>query len=396
MVKRDSQEAIAWGEKARSLAEELGDVKLLATNLIGLGSALMLQGDPQGCAYLERSVALAQCGGHDEVAALGMTNLVASAGETFQFPLADKWLRESLDYCQEREFEYYHARLMAWSAITHFYQGRWGQAVRTTEQILELPAGNTARLEALVVKARVNARRGTPAEAGVLAEAESLARQTGTLQDLAPVHIARAEAALQQGDRETAAEQALAALGLAVERKHAWFAGELAVLARQAGKKPEVYSWMAKPFRAFLSGDWMAAARAWQRHGCPFEQAWALAEGEPVNQFNALTIFEELGAFPAAQAVRRRLRSAGIRNIPRGPHRNTRANPFGLTPRQMEVLRLIADGLSNRQIAARLMISQRTAEHHVAAVLNQLNAASRMEAVRALQKEDGEKIFPPS
>jgi DNA-binding NarL/FixJ family response regulator len=52
-----------------------------------------------------------------------------------------------------------------------------------------------------------------------------------------------------------------------------------------------------------------------------------------------------------------------------------------LTTRQSEVLDLMADGLTNAEIADRLFISARTAEHHVAAVLSKLNAASRYEAV---------------
>jgi DNA-binding NarL/FixJ family response regulator len=60
----------------------------------------------------------------------------------------------------------------------------------------------------------------------------------------------------------------------------------------------------------------------------------------------------------------------------------TRENPAGLTARQLEVLALMADGLSNAEIAERLVVSPRTAEHHVSAVLEKLDAANRGEAVR--------------
>ena len=52
-----------------------------------------------------------------------------------------------------------------------------------------------------------------------------------------------------------------------------------------------------------------------------------------------------------------------------------------LTPRETEVLRLLADGLVNKEIAGKLGISDHTAKFHVAAVLQKLNAASRAEAV---------------
>jgi DNA-binding NarL/FixJ family response regulator len=68
--------------------------------------------------------------------------------------------------------------------------------------------------------------------------------------------------------------------------------------------------------------------------------------------------------------------------VPQGPREATRANPAGLTARQLEVLALLADGLTNAEIAERLVVSPRTAEHHVAAVLAKLGAASRRDAAR--------------
>jgi len=58
------------------------------------------------------------------------------------------------------------------------------------------------------------------------------------------------------------------------------------------------------------------------------------------------------------------------------------AGRFGeLTPREMEVLRLLAQGLANKQIAARLGISERTVKFHVSAIFGKLGATNRTEAV---------------
>jgi DNA-binding NarL/FixJ family response regulator len=75
------------------------------------------------------------------------------------------------------------------------------------------------------------------------------------------------------------------------------------------------------------------------------------------------------------------MRELGIR-VPRGPRKTTRANPAGLTARQLEVLALLVEGLTNAEIAERLIVSQRTAEHHVAAVLGKVGASTRREAAR--------------
>jgi DNA-binding NarL/FixJ family response regulator len=56
-------------------------------------------------------------------------------------------------------------------------------------------------------------------------------------------------------------------------------------------------------------------------------------------------------------------------------------DPDELTPREMDVLHLLAQGLSNRKIAAQLSINERTVKYHVSAILAKLEAANRTEAV---------------
>jgi DNA-binding NarL/FixJ family response regulator len=98
----------------------------------------------------------------------------------------------------------------------------------------------------------------------------------------------------------------------------------------------------------------------------------------------ALAVFDGLGARPAAARARRRLRELGVAAVPRGPAAATRANPAGLTGRQVEILRLLAAGLTNAEIAARLVVSVRTVDHHVSAVLQKLGVSTRREAAAAV------------
>ena len=95
----------------------------------------------------------------------------------------------------------------------------------------------------------------------------------------------------------------------------------------------------------------------------------------------ALAVARWLGAEPLERRVTTRLRELGLR-VPTRPRETTRANPAGLTSRQLEVLALLAQGFTNAEIAERLVVSQRTAEHHVAAVLLKLGAPTRREAAR--------------
>ncbi|WP_143220104.1 response regulator transcription factor, partial [Actinomadura sp. CNU-125] len=73
-------------------------------------------------------------------------------------------------------------------------------------------------------------------------------------------------------------------------------------------------------------------------------------------------------------------RVADLRRRTRGPQRGGTAAPLGLTPREFEVLRLVAEGRSNREIAAALFISAKTASVHVSNILGKLGVASRGEA----------------
>ncbi|HET8759270.1 MAG TPA: LuxR C-terminal-related transcriptional regulator, partial [Solirubrobacteraceae bacterium] len=141
--------------------------------------------------------------------------------------------------------------------------------------------------------------------------------------------------------------------------------------------------WIAEPFRLQIAGDAIAAAARWRDRGCPYEAARALAESERPDAVAAgLAELEQLGATPAAKLARERLRALGA-PVPRGPRRATRENPGGLTARELEVLRLLAQGLRNAEIADNLVISRKTADHHVSAILGKLGVRTRVEAATA-------------
>ena len=165
----------------------------------------------------------------------------------------------------------------------------------------------------------------------------------------------------------------------------AHFRGELLRWLRRLGEPVEPFPGCPPEFAAGIDGDWRAAAAEWERIGDPYERALELLEsGEPAPTVEALGVFDGLGARPAAARARRRLRELGVTQVPRGPAASTRANPAGLTGRQVEILRLLAAGLTNAEIAARLVVSVRTVDHHVSAVLQKLGVATRREAAAAV------------
>jgi DNA-binding CsgD family transcriptional regulator len=229
--------------------------------------------------------------------------------------------------------------------------------------------------------ALVRLRRGDPGADELLDQAFALAIPTGELNRIGRVATARAEQAWYQGRLPDVLQAT--AIGLAHVDGHTapWINGELLFWQSRAQPVAPDTGDIAEPYRLMLSGDWRAAASAWELIGMPYEQALALAEGPEGALREALVILDRLGAGPLASIVRRRLRELGARSIPRGPNEVTRANPSGLTAKELEILNLLAQGCTGAQLARRLHRSPKTIENHVCSLLEKLGVHSRVEAV---------------
>jgi DNA-binding CsgD family transcriptional regulator len=184
-----------------------------------------------------------------------------------------------------------------------------------------------------------------------------------------------------EGDRDGVGQATEGALTLACEREAPWFIGELAGWRQRAGLDDEIATEVAPPYALQLDGQPARAAELWREIGCPYEAALALADADeegPLRRAHAE--LQALDADPAAAIIARRLRQLGARGVPRGPRARTRDNPAGLTARELDVLPLLADGLRNAQIAERLVVSAKTVDHHVSAILRKLSVHTRGEA----------------
>jgi DNA-binding CsgD family transcriptional regulator len=389
MLTSNEPDAIEWGLHAITLAEPLGETEILAHALNNVGTSEMKMGMPSGLERLERSLALSLEHDLEEHVARAHTNIASTSLDLAEYALADAHLTAGIEYCRDRDLDSWLFYMTGHQARSHLNQGRWDAAVVSATEVLSDPReGRPTRVWPLLVIGVLRARRGDPDPWSPLDEALELAQGIGELQRLSPVASARAEARWLAGQIESVDAETSLALALALERRDTCAAGELYLWRRRAGID-EAFAARAvsEPYRLELEGEHEAAAEIWRGLGCPYEAALALAHADSeAAQRDALATLQGLGARPAMTRVARALRERGARDVRQGPRTATRENPGGLTARELEVVALIAEGLRNAEIAARLFMSERTVAHHVSAILRKLEVPTRghasAEAVR--------------
>jgi DNA-binding CsgD family transcriptional regulator len=383
MVIEDLAGATTWGTRALELARRLDDTEATVYALMNIGAAEFQAGSDAGRVKLELALALAQRHGLEDYAGRVFPSVVLCALRWRGLDLADGHIERGLEYCRERGLDTWCLYLLAGRARRQLHGGHWDEAGDSAALVLRDPRSATfARGIALTTLGLVRARRGDPEQSAPLAEEKAVAQSTEELARIGPVAAARAEAAWLAGEHANVEEETDAALSLALERQARWLVGELAYWRSLAGVHDELPRGAAGgPFALSIAGQWSAAAERWREIGCPYEAALALADAnDEVALRRAHDDLVALGARPAAAIVARRLRERGARGVPRGPRPRTQENPAGLTRRELEVLALLAEGLRNAQIAKRLVVSEKTVDHHVSAVLRKLSVATRGEA----------------
>ncbi len=383
-------EAIALGTRAIDLARRLGDRATLAHALTNVGTVRLGRAEHElGREQLEEAFALAVAAGEHDHAARALVNLTsATVVRRPDDTRAAADLERGLAFAREHDLEGYEQYLLGVRANLRLLHGVWPEAESDARASLDLGEHfGVSVCPALVALGRLQSRRAEPAAGATLDEAWRRAVKTGELQRLAPAAAARAEHAWLAGDLERTAAIARDAFGLAVARGDVWAHAQLSFWLWRAGADEDPPPAASTPHARSIAGDWRGAAAAWDALGFPYEAADARSEGDEEDALlDALATFDRLGATAAARRLRRRLRADGMRRVPRGPRPASRTAPAGLTPRQLDVLRLVAGGATNAEIADRLVISPKTADHHVSAVLAKLGVRSRREAAAAAER----------
>jgi DNA-binding CsgD family transcriptional regulator/tetratricopeptide (TPR) repeat protein len=385
----DVESARVWGERAIALGSELGEDEIAVDALLSIGIAEAIAG--LGTARIERALDLALDRGTDDCVARGYGALSFAAVRRKDWAEADRWLEAGIVYSTERDLDARRLYLLGWRAASRVHRGRWQEAAADASAVLRHPSARLSRVWALLALAAVRARVGDPGVWPLLDEVDDLILGEAPQKRLATATVV-IEAAVLEGDSDRARSEA--GTMPVSELVDPWVAGPIAVWRRRLGLAPEDTSNVPEPFALELADDLPAAARWWEEHGCRYDAAMALLQSsDEADLRRSHETFVELGARPAGAIAAQKLRDLGVRGLARGPRASTREHPAGLTTRELEVLDLLGRGLTNAEIALRLVISEKTVGHHVSAILGKLGVRSRYDAAK-LVAQDREPVPP--
>ncbi|HUG85278.1 MAG TPA: LuxR C-terminal-related transcriptional regulator, partial [Euzebya sp.] len=391
MLAHEEDDARHWGQRATELARALGAEEILAHGLTNLGAVSFRSDATAGARTLVQALAVARRVGDIPEVCRVLTTLGWGSLDRHDLEAAARWVGEGIMVAEEEEQLGFLSYLRVLRARLHLEAGRWAEADAECREVLSWPSLPwTTQMPLRFVLGRLQARRGEDAAADTLAEGWAVALRADELQRLAPLAVARAELAWLADDAAQAWEAVASTLSLAQANRSHRLGTELGYWAWKAGQPQAAMPLPDHPWALQVAGRWEEAAARWAAAGYPYEQAMALAEGDrPDALMAALAIADGLGAAPLGARLRTRLKELGVGRVPRGPATSTRADPAGLTGRQREVFDLLAEGCTNADIADRLVLSVRTVDHHVSAILAKLGAATRAEAVRIGAALDG-------
>jgi DNA-binding CsgD family transcriptional regulator/tetratricopeptide (TPR) repeat protein len=372
----DPEKTEAMLVRALRMAERLADPGVLS-DVLNNNAFFQFTSRHDWVPLMRRALAIALESQSEGQAGRAYANAYTFFCAQYRFAEGERWWRDGVAYCDEHDIPTFATCLRGHRAIALLDLGRWDEAIALAERVLATEASPVNLLTSQITSALVLARRGRPGALDVLdpgvTEADNLAEGAW----IAHTRLARAEVYWLEG-RDAEAIADLKAVRAALDEADYLLDAQLSVWELRLLGESNAITLAPGPWATSLAGDHAAAAVHWERLGCGYNAALSLHDSDNDDALrDAITRFETLGADPAAQRTRRKMKDLGHRSVPTGARASTRRHPLGLTRREDEVLLLVCEGLTNEEIAERLVVSIRTVDHHVSAVLAKLGVNNR-------------------
>lgn len=388
MIGNDEERTLLYAEKALArLGPGPSRVKVHALN--NEGSVKMMNHFPDGGDQLVESFEMAGELGlpFDQVRAainLGWSHLLH-----LELERSDFWLLAGLDVGREADIPTFELHLRAERALLLAMKGEWAAAESLAHEVLAASSVQDATEElARASLSKIQVRRGERGAFGAAWGAWELTARADEIQRVAPAASVLAEYLWLGGSLDgSVIDELTGVLNDCLEVGARPFAGSLALWLWLGGVLDEIPNDTWEPYEWLGRGDWQRAAEFFRSRAVPYERAVALSLGDEEAKLEALSIVDSLGALPLSALLRRELEALGIQRVPKRPNRAIPTGVEGLTARQLEVLELLGEGLTNAEIADRLFLSTRTVDHHVSAILTRLGARNRSQAAHHARRD---------
>jgi DNA-binding CsgD family transcriptional regulator/GTPase SAR1 family protein len=378
-------ESIKWGEKAIDIAKELGDEESLSHALNNVGSVYMnfSASEQKGIEMLQQSLEIALKNSFHEHAARAYSNLGSNALKMKNYLFSKKILEEGIEYCDERDLDSWRLNNLSLLACLHLETGDWNTAYSLADNLLKNEDKPRAfRIAALIVIASVQMRRGDGDPLPLLLTAETKALETTELQRIVPSLIALLEYEWITGKNFIKPEDLNRCKHSIEQSIYTIEKNEFAFWLHKTRKEYVRLNDVYKGYDVSSVKKAQQAAVLWEKTGNTYAQALTLFEGDDDDKRKAISIVQKMGAVAICEKMKFEMRASGIKSIPRGIRKSTKSNPANLTERELDVLQLLKEGLTNKEIASRLFISTKTVDHHISSIFFKLDVNSRIKAVQ--------------
>jgi len=385
MLSDQPDECIFWGERAISMATELGDEETLshALNNVGTAKAVIPSSSREGFELLKQSLDLALKNSYQEHVARAYTNLEHTGFLAKDFEFSKGMLEAGIHYCEERDLDSWGAYMLADKSKMFLLTGNWNEAYKIAwELIKNEEQAPILRFTAYMVVAIIKMRRGNPDVIPLLTEVKEKAFEAGELRRIIPAMCALLEYEWITGTGLAEDEALKITLDMIGRMGNLYDNSEFAFWLYKARKQTVPLQEFYPGYQAETKTSALRAAAIWEKLECPYEQALTLFEGTDADKRKAINIVHQLGAVVVFEKLKMDMRNSGIRSIPRGIRKSTQSNAALLTERELDVLKLLQEGMQNKEIAASLFISAKTVDHHITSILFKLDVNSRVKAVQ--------------